>query len=259
MKRILHILLWALVIAYLAWTSRLACHKAGAALCKDIRIEITDSSRLTLLSTEELKTRLLTPDGTRLIGEPMASLSLRSIETRMETHPAVRKAEAFTTFDGTLHLEVSQRIPVLRIFNSRGEDFYLDEDGCAIQPATLHAADVPVASGSIPVPFAQVAGRSILEEGHGGTELQTLYQIALYLRSHDFWNAQIQEINILDNGDIRFIPRVGPPILFGPWQQVSEKFDHLLTFYRKALNTMGWQRYRQISVKYQGQIIGIKK
>lgn len=264
-KKILHILLWVLVIAYLAWTSRLVCHKTGAAVCKDISIEITDSSRLVLLSTQELKDRLMAPENARYLGEPLSTLPLPAIEALIEAHPAVRKAEAFTTYDGTLHLEISQRIPILRILNSYGESFYIDEDGCALQPATLHAADVPVATGRIPVAFAKVAGRSVLEpaadkaDEEAMASLRMLCDIAGYLRSHEFWNAQIQEINLLDDGDIRLIPRVGPPVLFGAWQHETEKFDNLLTFYQKALNTMGWQQYKQISVKYQGQIIGIKK
>ena len=106
------------------------------------------------------------------------------------------------------------------------------------------AVHVVVATGKIDRKFAQ----------------QELYTLAKFLQANDFWNAQIEQINITPKHEIELVPRVGDHILFlGKPGNYDEKFTKLQTFYKKALNQVGWNKYKRISIEFNNQIIGTKK
>ena len=262
MRKVLYILLWLAISGYLVWTGQKVRHADRTALCTGISIGIADSDRLALISQAELYERMA-PLRDRYIGTALHALPLSEIEAQLQTHPAVRNAEAYVTYDGTLHVEVTQRIPILRVFNAYGDDFYIDREGYILQMESPHAAYVPVATGRITVRPSAVGTQPV--QARSGTAeaafplLGELYAMAGWLHEHPFWNAQIQEIHVLDDGDFQLVPLIGPVILFGRWQQAEEKFGNLFAFYRNGLNVMGWDHYKQVNVKYRGQVIGTRK
>ena len=53
--------------------------------------------------------------------------------------------------------------------------------------------------------------------------------------------------------------RVGDPIVhFGAPENFARKLRNLRAFYEKVLPQVGWHRYKEISVAYGNQVIGIK-
>jgi cell division protein FtsQ len=60
--------------------------------------------------------------------------------------------------------------------------------------------------------------------------------------------------------DIILIPKVGNhSIVFGSALFIEEKFNNLKTVYSKGLNTIGWDKYSRINLKYKGQIVAEKR
>jgi len=47
-------------------------------------------------------------------------------------------------------------------------------------------------------------------------------------------------------------------IVFGSADQIENKFEKLKTFYIKGLNAVGWEQYKKINLKYEGQIVAEK-
>ena len=64
-------------------------------------------------------------------------------------------------------------------------------------------------------------------------------------------------------GDFVLIPLVGEQkIIFGfasSNQQVEDKFRRLKIFYEEGMPFEGWQKYSEINLKYDGQIVGRKR
>ena len=90
-----------------------------------------------------------------------------------------------------------------------------------------------------------------------------LINFVKYIEEDSFWSAEIVQIiaSEMSSGDIELelVPRTGRhTVLFGEISRVEEKLDNLLTFYSKALNRIGWDEFRTISVKYQGQVVCTK-
>ncbi len=121
-------------------------------------------------------------------------------------------------------------------------DFYIDLDG-ELMPAQLGSAiRLPLVTGYV-------------REKH----ILPLHDFARYLEDEDFWSDEITQIYVRENGDIELIPRIGEhSILVGNFENIDEKLDHVRTFYKKVLQRKGWNAYRVINAKFDGQIVGEK-
>ena len=59
--------------------------------------------------------------------------------------------------------------------------------------------------------------------------------------------------------EIELVPRVGDHIVYlGKLEHFEDKLDRLKTFYGKALNEVGWNKYSRISLEFSNQIICTK-
>ena len=84
-----------------------------------------------------------------------------------------------------------------------------------------------------------------------------LYDFVEFLENDDFWHAQIVQINVTPNQQIELIPRVGDQvILLGKLDGYKKKLDKLETFYTSVMNKRGWLGYKEIDLRYHGQVIG---
>ena len=63
-------------------------------------------------------------------------------------------------------------------------------------------------------------------------------------------------INVLDNGTMEFVPRVGDHIIYiGTPNSIDKKLERLRKFYLYGLNKAGWNKYNYISLEFDNQII----
>lgn len=212
----------------------------------------------------------------------------KDIERRIMNNPSVKLAEVFYHLDGSIAVKIEQRKPILRVFNKKGESFYIDEVG-GIMPVThKYTARVPVASGNINIPIGALIGSdqihlqqfiynapnynnrdyynrkqinpSTKDSLLSYSQLQSLFELATYLQKNAFWNKQITQIHINRQEEIELIPAVGNhQILFGNIENINQKFNKLMTFYEKGLNKTGWNEYSEINLKYNKQVVCTKK
>ena len=91
------------------------------------------------------------------------------------------------------------------------------------------------------------------------TNLSKVYEVAKTIDTSTFWKAQISEIYINRRSEIELIPEIGNHIiLFGDIDNMVEKFDKLLLFYKKELNNFGFNKYKQINLKFKNQVVCLK-
>jgi cell division protein FtsQ len=89
---------------------------------------------------------------------------------------------------------------------------------------------------------------------------KTLAPVANIIRDDKFWKNQIVQLNVLGDGSLELIPRIGEHVAFlGQPTDIEKKLDRLRKFYRYGLNEAGWNRYSRISVEFDNQIICKKK
>ena len=210
--------------------------------CKSIELEIKDNTDLGFVTLKDIETSLkqkkLSP-----VGKALESIDTRAIENTLEKNSFVKNAECYITSGGKLKIDLYQRIPMMRVISSNGDNYYIDNEG-KIMNANGKAVRVTVATGYIDRKFAQ----------------DKLFELAKFLKSDYFWDSQIEQINITTKQEIELIPRVGDHVLFiGKPEMYEIKFRKLKAFYKEALNNVGWNKYERISVEFNNQIICTKK
>jgi cell division protein FtsQ len=228
--------------------------------CRNYVIRI-DYGKADVLVTQEDVYNLVKQSGHVLKGQTRGNINFEKIERELRRYSYISGAQVYMTIDGIVHLDVVQRQPILRVFNAKGESFYLDGLGKLLPLNPAFSARVLVATGKIPEPFLKNINyltdslRKKDSVQYKGV-MVNLYKLATFIIRDRFLRAQIEQIYVDDNGEFQMIPRVGNHlIIFGNAENIAEKFEKLLVFYRMGLNKTGWTKYNVINIKYKNQVV----
>jgi len=215
--------------------------------CTNIKILIPGADNF--IEREEIDAILRQSEG-QLIGRKLEDINLHAIEDRIKANPYIALSTVYADMDGVIHIEISQRQPLLRIINAGGQDYYIDRSGLKMPVSPNFTANVVVANGHILEHFGGRVDTLITKMA------SDLYKTARFLKKDSLWDAQIEQIFVNDNDDIILIPRVGNQrIILGDADSLETKMNNLLTFYKKAMPQVGWETYKTINVKYTNQIV----
>ena len=237
-----------ILMAVISWNT-----PSGArTVCTKVDIKISDSNNAGFLSAEEIK-HILVKAGIYPLNQPLENIKPRDIEEALKVGPFVKTAQCYITQNGQACINISQRMPIVRIKNIAGNDYYLDDNG-GILPNSKYTSDLIIATGSINLWFARFY----------------ITPMAKVIAKSDFWTNQIEQINVLPDRGIELVPRVGNHILFigylpvrdlrpVPADEIAQTVEHRLSrlqkFYRYGLSQAGWKKYSYISVEFDNQII----
>ena len=187
--------------------------------------------------------RLLNGKKLSPVGKKMGDINTRLLEEELSQHPLIENVECYRTPGCKIGIEVTQRLPILRVMANNGDNYYIDNKG-KIMPIPNSSAHVAVVTGYVDRDFA----------------VKELYTLGVFLQAHPLWDAQIEQINVTQAKELELVPRVGEHIIFlGKPGNYEEKFEKLKTFYEKGLNQVGWNKYSRISLEFNNQIICTKK
>ena len=218
------------------------CPDDQDAVCQEVKINITDGAKNGFLNTNEVKLQLqhakIYP-----LGDRMSDVCTRQIEETLLKSPLVENVECYKTQTGRVYINITQRIAVMRIIANNGENYYIDNMGNII-PSKNNSTDLVVATGDIKRKYAQTA----------------LKDFGLLLFDNPFWRSQVEQLNVLSDGSIEMIPRVGDHIVYlGQPTQLEKKLTRLEKFYRYGLSKAGWNKYSYINIEFNNQIICKKR
>ncbi|MDR2038890.1 MAG: hypothetical protein LBQ60_13285 [Bacteroidales bacterium] len=258
MKRLINIIFWVALLAYYFVAMSFVSLQRGEVICTSVNVTILDSLRSHFVTVHDV-VQMIEQSAKKVKGKPLDSINTLKLEHQLVQHAPVQRAEVYKTIDGTLHVNIVQRKPVLRVINRFGESYYLDEEGQALKHSNRYSAHVLVANGYINqrAPGKETFNVWKMESEQGKRILiRELFELALWISDHSFWNAQIQQVYVNADGDFELIPRVGSHIIvFGRFDKADEKFSKLESLYRNGLNVKGWNTYDVINLKYDGQIV----
>ena len=227
-----------------------------ARVCTKVSINIEDDSANGFLSVNEIK-KILQRRHLYPLNKMMSDVNPREIEELLKSSPFVNEVQCYKTQDNNVHISVTQRLPIIRIKNIRGEDYYLDDKG-GIMPNSKYTSDLIIATGYINKNYAK----------------STLSYLAKALMASDLWKNQIVQINVLPDLGIELVPRVGEHVVFmGYLPQhgnrskrdpeitdfVNKKMKRLEKFYKYGLSQAGWNKYPYINIEFDNQIICKKR
>ena len=242
-KKIFLSMVVLLLLAYLVVAVTLFNRAPADRTCQDVLLVIKDTADAGFVTKEELKA-VLHQKGIYPIGRKMSHISTQMLEKVLDQQPLIADAECYKTVSGKICIEVTQRIPLLRVMSHNGENYYIDQKGKVLTANEKCVAHRVVATGAIEKSFA----------------MNDLYKFGVFLQNNKFWNAQIEQINVLPDQTIELVPRVGSHIIYlGKLDGFEDKLARLKEFYAKALNQVGWNKYSRINLEFSNQIICTKK
>jgi cell division protein FtsQ len=212
--------------------------EAEPANCTEVKIDIMQNAVEGFLTAGEIK-KLLSQEQLYPLSLPMSEISPRRIEEALQKSPFVEKAECYKTHSGHVCINIKQRIPVVRVMADNGENYYLDTQG-NMMPESNFVTDLVIATGAINRKYAKTI----------------LTRVANYIQQDKFWKNQIVQMNVLPDGTMEIVPRVGDHIVYlGAPKEIDKKLDRLRKFYLYGLNKAGWGKYSYINVEFNNQII----
>lgn len=224
----------------------------SAETCQQVRIKIAATDSSGFLSANDVKD-MLTQKHLYPNGKKMSLIDLRTIESTLKQNPFISGVECFKTQDGTIGVNVTQQLPMLRVKADNGEDYYIDVNGEVMQ-GEGHASDLIVATGSISQWYAK----------------NYVAPLVRWIMTDEVWKNQVEQINILPDKSLEVVPRVGDHIAcLGKMPESKNKdrrervisrfaehqFTRLDKFYKYGLNEVGWNKYSYINLEFSNQII----
>ncbi len=262
MKRFFNIVFWIALIAYLFVTVSFVSGRRQEQVCTSVKITVVDSVRSRFVTVSDID-KMIDTRNLKLSGKRFDSINTWKLGEFLNTYAPVGRADVYKTINGTVHVDIKQRSPLLRVINRYGESFYLDEQGEALRHTSQYCAHVMVANGYISQQAPGQKSFNVLDiKPEPGTRsiIRELFELAKYIDDDKFWKAQIQQIYVNGDGDFELIPRVGAHVIvFGRFENQDKKFSNLKAFYQNGLNVEGWNKYDIINLKYSGQIVATKR
>lgn len=263
MNKILNIAPWILIIIYLSVVLTLISAKKATITCNKVEVEIQDeTSNYFIEETDVLN--MLNDRGEALVGSNIEDINVNNLESFLSINPLVKSANVYRTYTGEVHLNVTQRNPIVRVINRQQESFYLDDAGAVMPLSNKYTAHVLVASGDIDLSYTQLSNiqnTGVNDQAVNNSPAQwvDLYSLASYIYQHEFWRAQIEQIYVNGN-EFELVPRVGTHlILLGDLTDYKKKFQNLKALYQQGFSKVGWNNYSVINLKYNKQVICTKR
>ena len=262
LKIILRVFVVVAIASYLLFAAGGAESKLDAEmLCRNLKVEITDSSKAGFVSAEMVR-RWLNNHSITVIGQPMKSINTLAIQQSLLSHTYVSSAAVYKTISGDVCVELSQRRPMLRFMTNSGRSSYLTNDGWLVPTQLQYSVDVPIVTGDLKLPSD---GECVLPRDKKNIEkksnknyefLHKLINFVGFLESDSDLRKMFVQINVTADNELELIPRVGNHVvLLGTIDGYRAKLDKLSRFYTDGLAFDGWNRYKVINLKYKNQVI----
>lgn len=264
MNKILTGILWLIAVGGILGLLGFINHEQQNARCEGIRINIDKTTGNFFIEEKDIKA-VFANRFDSANKRPISFFDLTQIETQIQNHPSVFNAQAFKTIDNYIEIDIKQKTPIARIFNTRGESFYIVTDGTLMPLSTKYTAHVPVFSGKITESYNQLSLVNIEESEENDpllkkTLLDEVFKLSQYINEHAFWKCQIEQVYVNKDSEFELIPRVGNHrIVLGEAVDIDEKFKKLMIFYQKGLSKTGWNEFSQINLKYKDQVVCVKR
>ncbi len=240
-KKVLRFVIWIVVLAYFPIVMSFVSAEKSEAECVSVVATIDNTSDDVMITRKALESKVKHA-WPALAGTKLSDLDLHAMESEIEKSAVVKECQMYTTPGGVLHVSVSQREPIMHVFGA-SDSYYMDSERYKMTVQGDVRANTVVVNGSV-----------------DSKSIDDLVKLCLYLKQNRFWRSQIEQIYVTAKHEFVLIPRVGDHIIeFGTAERMEEKFDDLLTLYKKGWQPKEWNLYSRVSLKYKGQIICTKR
>ncbi|MBN8688493.1 MAG: hypothetical protein J0M10_15845 [Chitinophagales bacterium] len=246
-RKIAFITVWVCIAGGMFTLLMAAISSKNKGRCSGYSITINDVEKNYFIDQKDVEALLMKAAGGAVKGQLLASLNLYELETSLERNTWIRDAELYVDKQDHLHVTISEKEPIARIFTTAGSSFYIDKSGKKMPLSEKLSARVPVFTG-FPDKKKLNSDDSVL--------LSRVTNAALFILRDSFWLAQVTQMDITPERNFEMIPLVGNHVVkMDAARPVEQQFQRLFTFYNQVLSKTGFERYKVINVQYAGQVV----
>lgn len=246
-RKVLFVALWLSIGAGMLTLLLAANSKKNKGVCRNYLIQITGDRDRYFIDEAEAEDMLEKAAGGSLKGKRIADMDLHTMEEVLEKNHWIQNAELYVDNQDVLHVTITEKSPVARVFTRSGSSFYIDGQGKRLPLSAKRSARVLVFTG-FPDSKKLSAGDSLL--------LKNVIRAAEYIVADPFWLAQVAQMDITAEGQFEMIPVVGNhSVKMGTGDLIGNQFQRLMVFYRQVLSKTGFDYYKYIDVQYRGQVV----
>jgi cell division protein FtsQ len=249
-RKIVFIAVWLCIGGGMFILLMAAINKKNKGLCEGYTITLKGVRNNFFIDEKDVEQMLMKGTKGNIKGEAIASFNLHVLEQLLEKNTWIDEAELYFDNRDVLHVSVTEKEPVARIFTTTGNSFYIDSLGRRMPLSDKLSARVPVFTG-FPEKKKLTAADSVL--------LNEVRMTANYINGNSFWMSQVAQIDITPEKNFEMVPVVGNHLVkLGSGEATEKKFNRLLVFYKQVLSKTGFDKYKVIDVQYKGQVVASK-
>ncbi len=258
MKKIFNIVMKSVLGVGIVLLFIFANKKQSQVICPEFVIELNDQGT-PLISRFYIRS-LITENGIKVKGQPLAAIDLEKIQQVIAASPFVKSTNLTVDVNGKVKANVVQRRPIVRVVDFVGNQFYLDSEGKRVPISHEFTARVPIANGKIKTFQNIITKPGIADKKEPyqllPEDLQNIFVVANQLERDEFSKALVEQVYLNSNGEVELIPKIGEQtILLGDTTSLREKLEKLKIFYTQENRNEAWATYRFVNLKYRDQII----
>ncbi len=250
-KKLMLAMLWTTVGACTIVLLVAAARNQNGKVCKDVLVNIKGVDGVEYVSKKQILNTISGGRPDLMKGQLVKTFDLQQLEELLERNLWIRNAELFFDNNDVLHVDITEREPVARVFRTNGQSFYIDDMGEQLPVTNDQVARVPVFTSFPPETTAARKKDSVLQ--------QQVKEMGRYILRNDFWMAQVEQVNIT-NYEFELVPKLGNHVIqFGAADKMEPKFNRLLLFYKQIMNKTGWNYYSALDVRFDKQLVAVRR
>ena len=252
-NKILNITAWSAIGAGILVLLVSAVQKERAERCRDVVVEFNEQQSFRMLDELEIISALF-PDqqSNHPKGKQLNFADLYSLEKQLEKNPWIQNADLYFDQQHVLHIMVSQRTPVARLFTPEGNSIYMDDAFKVLPLKSTDMISLPVFSNFYIHPAQASADDSLLMERVVG--------LAQYIAKDEFLMAQVEQVHINHDNSFELVTQVGDQaVLLGTRSDWDNMFVKLKSLYDHINKEEGWSKYASIDLQFKDQVVCVKR
>ncbi|MEM9992327.1 MAG: hypothetical protein AAF738_11230, partial [Bacteroidota bacterium] len=167
-----------------------AINRKKVSLSSDITVQVVPLEGLdsTLIRKNDVLDILSKSFEENVLGNRLERIDIGRIEEVLEKNAFVKNADVYLGADDVVHVNISQRAPVVRVKDHDGRDYYLDIQGTFMPISKHYTARVPVVTGYVPPHVPDLMYRE-------DYLLKNIFDLIHIFRVDEFYAALVEQIH----------------------------------------------------------------
>lgn len=210
--------------------------------CSAIEYDFRDGQQRKYVEESELD-RLLDKEHIYPVEQPISSVALQCMEETLKQHPMIRTAECFLTPRQVVRVQLTQRVPLLRV-QLPDEVYFIDTDRKKMESRPSITDKVLTVRGEVCEALAATS----------------LADFAQWVQTSDYWSNRIAYVE-MKTPQMMYLHLTGihqPRVIMGSIDGFQAKLSKLHTFFEHGEEATQNKQYTELDLRFHDQVIGRK-